>query len=105
MKLIWAPKAKMARIAVVRYLVEEFGHKTAAKFDGVLKDVVAQIKNFPKSGEEERFLTKKDEEYRSIPIGQHNKLVYRVLEAEVHIDDIWDTRREPKKQADETTDN
>ena len=28
--------------------------------------------------------------------------VYEALDEEIHIDDIWDTRREPKKQAQNT---
>jgi hypothetical protein len=34
-------------------------------------------------------------------------MIYYIAEAQeaIHIDDIWDTRREPKQQADETIQN
>jgi plasmid stabilization system protein ParE len=102
MKVIWALSAKLARVAIVQYLIDEFGRKSAIKFNKELKNVVAQVKNYPRSGQEEKFLAQRDEEYRSIPVGLYNKIVYRVLEKEIHVDDIWDTRREPKKQADNT---
>lgn len=102
MKIIWAQSAKMARVAIVQYLKDEFGRESAIKFNNELKSVVALIKKYPKSGEEERFLAHRDEEYRSKLVGSYNKIVYRVLEKEIHIDDLWDTRREPKQQAENT---
>ena len=45
-----------------------------------------------------------DKEYRGLTFGAHNKMIYYIAEAEdeIHLDDIWDTRREPKNQAEET---
>ena len=102
MKVIWSPRAKMARVATVRYLFEEFGYKTASKFDAEVKEVVAQIKQFPGSGQEEKFLANEEMKFHSVPVGAYSKIVYRALENEIHIDDIWDTRREPIAQANNT---
>ena len=101
MRLIWAPRAKNARLTVTIYLKEEFGYISAVKFNNELKDVISRIKKFPKSGAPEDLLPK-EMEYRSVPIGEYSKLVYRVCEKEIHVDDIWDTRREPKNQANNT---
>ena len=101
MKLKWAPRAKQAHLAVLIYLKEEFGSASAVKFNNEIKEVIAQIKKFPKSGAPEDLLPK-GMNYRSVLVGEYSKLVYRELEEEIHIDDIWDTRREPKKQALET---
>ena len=39
--------------------------------------------------------------YRSIVVNHLNKMVYRVLDDYIEIVDFWDTRREPKNQAEQ----
>lgn len=44
-------------------------------------------------------------EYHSIVVNSLNKMVYRIADDTIHIADFWDTRREPKKQAQQLKDN
>lgn len=39
--------------------------------------------------------------YRSIVVHQHNKIVYRIVDRHIEVVAFWDTRREPKKQAEQ----
>ena len=41
--------------------------------------------------------------YRSVVVGKLNKMVYHIKDNQIEIDDLWDCRREPTKQREQTT--
>ncbi len=50
----------------------------------------------------ETLLEKEPEGYRNLVVHQNYKLVYYVEGNTIYIVDLWDTRREPRLQADNT---
>ena len=101
MKIKWSLTAERAWYTALHHIYDEFGYRAALKFRSETKKVIRQLQKFPQSGSPEDLLPV-EADYRSIVIEQYSKLVYKVLDEEIHIDDIWDTRREPKKQAQNT---
>ncbi len=107
MTIKWAQKAEKSWFQTLQQINDDFGYRSAAKFRKETTAAIKQIKKFPMSGPPEDLLASPDKEYRGLFFGEYNKMIYFVAESEdaIHIDDIWDTRREPKTQADETIEN
>ena len=101
MNIKWSLGAERAWNKALHHIYDEFGYRAAVEFRAETKKIINQIRKFPNSGSPEDLLPI-ESDYRSILIGQYSKLIYEVLEEEIHIDDVWDTRREPKKQAQNT---
>ena len=59
------------------------------------------IAKFPYLGIAEPILADAPVSYRSIVVNRLNKMVYWINEDVIEIVDFWDTRREPKKQAEQ----
>jgi len=104
MTVKWAQKAEKSWYKTLQQINDDFGYHSAVKFRKETRDAIKQLKKFPKSGPPEDLLVSADKEYRGLLFGEYNKMIYYIAEAEgaIHIDDLWDTRREPKKQANET---
>lgn len=100
----WSQRAERSWYKTLQQINDEFGYQSAVKFRKETSAAVKQILKFPKSGPPEDLLASADKEYRGLTFGTYNKMIYCITETEeeIHLDDIWDTRREPKKQADET---
>ena len=107
MTIKWAQKAERAWYKTLQKINDDFGYHSAFKFRKETTAVIKQLKKFPKSGRHEDLLACADKEYRGLLFSEYNKMIYYIAEAEgaIHIDDIWDTRREPKNQANETIEN
>jgi plasmid stabilization system protein ParE len=104
MTIKWAQKAEKSWYETLQQINNDFGYRSALKFRKETTTAVKQLKKFPKSGPPEDLLASADKEYRGLLFGEYNKMIYYIAEVEaaIHIDDIWDTRREPKNQAEET---
>ena len=105
MTIKWSQKAERTWLKTLQHINDEFGYHAAVKFRKATTTAVKQIRQFPKCGPPEDLLASLGKEYRGLSFGTYNKVIYYIAEAEdeIHLDDIWDTRREPKTQADETT--
>ena len=55
----------------------------------------------PYMGKIEPYLAHRPVKYRSIVVNRLNKIVYRIDDDAIRIVAFWDTRREPKKQAEQ----
>ena len=102
MKVIWSPFALHQRKETARYIHQEFGQKATKKFHQNVLQWVSLIADNPGIGPKELLLQDKKREYRSIVISKRNKLVYYVEGDNLYIAALWDTRREPRAQADNT---
>ena len=107
MTIKWARKAERVWYKTLQQINDDFGYRSAVKFRKETTAAVKQLKKFPKSGPLEDLLASADKEYRGLSFSEYNKMIYYIAETEdaIHIDDIWDTRREPKNQANETLTN
>ena len=101
MRVIWHPDAQNRLRQAVVYVQTEYGRKSSAKF---IKEVYRSerlIAKFPYLGPAEPFLADAPVLYRSIVVNHLNKIVYWINNDVIEIVDFWDTRREPKKQAEQ----
>ncbi len=103
MKLAWSPQARLKYSAVLLDVRDKNGYQSAQKLNKEVKEILKRINKFPDSAQEEVLLDQSRYTFRSVPFGSCNKLVYHVDGIYISIDNIWDTRREPKIQVEETT--
>ena len=101
LKVIWHDQAKEALRNSAKYIRERFGIQVRENFRNEVDNVQKQLMNNPYMGPEEPLLADKTIKYRSFVINKLNKIVYYVEKDTIHIADFWDTRKEPKNQADQ----
>lgn len=98
MRIVWDNDAKVYLKEVLAYCNDTFGQHVAQQFLDRLATLEQQLTTNPERGFPEALLANRGCTYRSIVVQKHFKLVYRIMEEEtIHIVDLWDTRREPKK--------
>ena len=101
-EVVWSKKANRKRIAFLTYGEKEFGRKAAARMNERIESYVQALAGNPYMGVVEPLLQGRRQAYRSLVVHKLVKLIYSVDEAagRIHIADVWDTRREPRTQAD-----
>ena len=102
MNIRWAHKAQKQQKQVAEYIYLEFGEKALRDFYNKLDKIETELLSFPEFGKIEPLLVHRSRVYRSIVITKKNKLVYSVEADCIRVYAIWDTRREPKRQAKKT---
>ena len=105
MRVVWHPEAAKRLRQVVRYIQTEYGSKTCTKFLKEAYRTERLLARNPCFGPIEPFLADAPVQYRSIVVNRLNKIVYWINEDVIEIVDFWDTRREPKNQAQQTTES
>lgn len=93
--VIWAPDALTDLEAIYDFIARE-SEPVAVKIVGSLFDRPLQLKTHPYSGPEESLLKQVPGEFRYLVEG-HYKLIYQVLEKQVAIIQIFDSRQNPAK--------
>ena len=96
MNIIWTNPAIDELGKTIRYITNNYGNKSVAKFNRQLAKSIKMISNNPQSAPKELLLENEEEEFRSIVINRLNKLVYYIDNNTLYIADIWDCRRAPK---------
>lgn len=86
---------------VIKYSKETFGESAATKFYTQLQQCFSRLLAHPFLGPTEPLLAKRKLQYRALLVFKHFKLIYYVDEKQniIHVVDLWDTRREPKRLA------
>ena len=102
MKIKWEQNARASFRQVARYINTKFGRKARQEFLQRVKDTESQIKCSPYIGQIDSLFLDRPNPYRSIIINGLNKMVYRIDGDIIYIVAFWDTRREPKAQANQT---
>ena len=104
MKYIWRKSAEKRLLQETEYCLQRFGKK-AQRFRTSLNSHAALLSSSPGIGKREPLLLHRTRHlYRSLVVHKHFKLVYYIDEAAntLYIVALWDTRREPLRQADAT---
>ena len=101
MKVVWSPAASEALVKTATYIRKEFGSKSKKRFLDEIKHTAKLLKQYPNLGMVEPLLEGTPVLYRSIVVNRLNKLVYFIEEQTIEIVAVWDTRSEPKSQANE----
>lgn len=100
MKVIWLEQADEALSQTAAYIASEFGWNAMERFMAEVDQVGLLLADNPYMGPVEPLLVNRTSNYRSIVVGNLNKIVYRINNNRIEIADFWDTRREPKRQAE-----
>lgn len=99
MKIIWSKPAEKALRLAADYILEEYGQRARNTFLCEVDATVRLLPQNPDMGSREPLLADRTEVYRSIAVGRLNKVVYRVTGRYIIVAALWDTRREPRRQA------
>ena len=101
MKVIWDPKARQGRNHVANHIHRQFGAKQKDKFLLEVCKTIEILKGHPTIGSIDPLFDDRPKTYRSIIINRLSKMVYFIDDETIYIAAFWDTRREPKKQAEQ----
>ena len=101
MNISWSQKARESASEISIYIFSELGSKASNKFPQSIEKTTNVLKCKPFAGRIEPLLCGSKNEYRSLVVNKINKLVYRIEHDTIVIVAVWDTRREPKKLAEE----
>ena len=91
MKVSWSKKAGDAVVQTSVYILDKFGPKASEEFLKEVQHVSDLLESNPCLG---------PKPYRSVVLNHLNKIVYYIKGDTIRIAAFWDTRREPKAQAD-----
>lgn len=98
----WSYKAQTQQNQVAEHIYNEFGEKALRDFYNKLDKIETKLLSFPELGKIEPLLAHRSRVFRSVVITKKNKIIYSVEADCIRVSAIWDTRREPKKQAKNT---
>jgi len=105
MNVIWHKQAWKALRETATYIRKNFSLTVKENFRDEVNRVELLLQSNPYLGSVEPLLADFPDCFRSIVVNRLNKIVYYVEDDTIHIADFWDTRREPKKQAQQTIDS
>ena len=102
MKVMMTDFAKNQIRKTARFINKEFGRQSKDKFLLEVRQTKCLLETNPYIGSVEPLLADRSTTYYSIVVNHLNKIVYRIMDDYLEVADFWDTRREPKKQAEQT---
>lgn len=105
MKVKWTPTAKKQWRKTAKYIQKKFGDESREAFMQEVFQTSLLLGQYPNMGKIEPYLADLPRSYRSVVVSRLNKIVYYVDGSILYIVAFWDTRREPKKQAQQVKDN
>jgi plasmid stabilization system protein ParE len=100
MKIQWHKRAATQLHQVEEYVLRDFGERVRQKFMDEIENAVFSLADMPTQGRIDPLFAHRSREYRSIIVRRLNKVVYYIKDDTIHIAAFWDTRREPKGQAE-----
>ena len=100
-QVIWTERAWDEYRRNLLYSKDEFGAKAAKRFFENVSKRTARLEKYPLTGFIEPLLADRPENFRGSIIQKNFKLIYHYVKQSdiIYIDDLWDTRKEPKKLA------
>ncbi len=101
MRVEWTEHAKEQKKQVSNYIQKRFGTRHAIEFKNEVDKSVRRMMLHPNIGSFDPLFDDCPTSYRSIIINGLSKMVYHTEGDIIYIDAFWDTRREPKVQADQ----
>lgn len=96
MKLIWTRFAVTSLHDIFVYYAEMASPSTASKIRVGIVSEVNKLAKFPFAGQIEDLLLPLKQQHRYLLKG-HYKIIYRIVEDEIVITDVVDTRQNPNK--------
>lgn len=100
MKIIWTDFAIENLKSIFEYYITKANPKVAHTIRKQILDSAKQLIKNPESGQIEFYLEKLDLKHRYILTGNY-KIIYRIVEHQIIINDVFDVRQNPIKMNDE----
>ena len=100
MKTIWDPRAKESLRQIARYINAKFGCEARKDFIQEVRDTENILKQNPSIGFVDPLFANRSVVYRSVIINGKSKMVYFIENKVIYIAAFWDTRQEPRSQAE-----
>lgn len=101
MRVIWHPQAEDALDQVANYVRKQFGAKRRNLFLQEVRQTTKMLQRSPYIGSIDPLFDDRPIAYRYVIINGLSKMVYFIEGETIYIAAFWDTRREPKKQAEQ----
>lgn len=101
MRVEWTEHAKKQKDQVADYIHQRFGYKRKKQFAKEVVQAVNVIIRNPNIGPIDPLFDDRPIAYRYVIINGLSKMVYYIDDDVIYIAAFWDTRREPKKQAEQ----
>ncbi|MBO4550492.1 MAG: type II toxin-antitoxin system RelE/ParE family toxin [Bacteroidaceae bacterium] len=102
MKVTITGFAKQQIRETARYIQMEFGRKYRNIFIHKVQDVRRYLAINPHLGPIEPLLSDCPTTYRSVVVTKLNKMIYSIADDHIEVVDLWECRREPNKQREQT---
>lgn len=102
MTIQWHKRAAAQLHQIEEYVLRDFGEHVRQEFMDDVEKAVISLVEMPNKGIIDPLFAHRKQTYRSIIVRRLNKVVYYVNNDTIHIAAFWDTRREPKNQAQQT---
>jgi toxin ParE1/3/4 len=96
MEIVWTEFAEYQLSEIYTFLYHKADEATASRIVLGIVNASERLVNFPEMGTKEKEEYVGDLNYRYLVQG-HFKIVYEVLEREVVVQDVFDTRLDPSK--------
>jgi plasmid stabilization system protein ParE len=101
MRIEWTYLADRQRDQVANYIRKQFGAKRMKVFLKEVRSTTKMLSSNPNIGPIDPLFEDRPIAYRYVIINNLSKLVYYIDDDVIYIAAFWDTRREPKKQAEQ----
>ena len=101
MRVIITDFAKQEIRKIANHIYHNFGKASEDDFLNNIRLTRKLIGSHPFLGPEEESLADLPGNYRSIVVNSLNKLIYRIKDDQVLVEDFWDVRREPTDLKDQ----
>lgn len=106
MRIVITESAEARVHATAEYIKEEFGRNAEQKFKAKFREAIRLLADNPYLGPIEPMLADLPQTYRSVVVGNLNKMVYYIdNDTVIYVVAFWDCRREPIKQREQTIDS
>ena len=102
MEIIWSDQAYKKWKETADYILHQYGVDAVIRFKTNINEWEDSLSQLPLIGQLEPLLRHRQIPYRSVVINKLNKLIYYLDNDKIIIADLWDTRKEPKAQANIT---
>lgn len=95
MRIIWSEDAQSELGLILEYGAATFGERAAGRFYREVLDNEVRLLSFPCMGKIEPLLAGRPQNFRSLVIHKHYKLIYYIDEDTIYIAALIDTRADP----------
>lgn len=96
MRILWLELAEEDLDSIYQFYAKDKSIKAAYKIYNEILDAAESLADFPQMASLELDLSEEGEEYRSLIVRKHFKLIYFVEDESIFIAAVWDCRQSPQ---------